>query len=111
MASGAPPKIKCSMCNCVNYPDCSFKEEFCENCIDGGCGGHLKLDGKGNGMRDIMENSEKCKHCENYYQEEELKDEICEGCQAYFLAHSCDKCGDLYGNCMCYQQDCENCKT
>jgi len=106
-----PTRIACNMCKCKNYPDCSIGEEFCENCIDGGCGSHLKMTSGGDGIRDVLEDHELCKRCDRYCFPEDIKNEICEKCYENIAANACDKCGDITNNCMCYQHTCKQCKS
>lgn len=61
----------CKFCGCVEYQDCTINNEACENCIDGACGFHKKLDNNGEGIPDIPDWYELCPKCDEYYEPEE----------------------------------------
>ena len=88
-------KIKCRECLCLNYPDCCYSTgNFCEECIDGGSGYHLKLTSEGSGIRDTPDSYEKCKECHLYFNPTKTHQ-----CQV----HTCPLCGDQTESCFCYQ--------
>ena len=74
-----PQDIQCSSCHCKEFPSCCKEEEFCETCIDGACGNHLRLTANGQGIADSNYDDYECDECGEFFPED------------MFLEHSCDE--------------------
>lgn len=93
----------CNECGCIEYPTCSYKDDSCDECIDGATGNHKKLDASGHGIADSREGDEECPICASWYDPDDADDEDPDSCPLHgakkvdeVVDLTCDE-GDAHG--------------
>ncbi len=64
-------KNKCKTCKCKHHPDCTYKGDFCEECVNGDSGLHKYIDKSGSGHPDSDESDIMCPDCDDLIPEDE----------------------------------------